>query len=631
MPFVSAQESAPARNQDPKPVIFVSSTSDLSSERAAVKNALENFGDGEFAGMELFESRPEQPRETCLEAVAKSNIYIGIMGDRYGFIDSVSGLSMTELEYTEAIRHHLPCLIFLKNAAGPPPPDAALQQAFRERLKLKHTYKAFNSPDELATQVVIALHKLLGRSRPGSVSKRLGVAVACILVVAAAALTTLPEPGVKFDPQRLDVLVLRTAQVSDAGFGNLSTLLNDSKAVAAVDFQPWKHAVGSCPADAPGAVTRWKGNAGLCLVSDQDARLIIPPQPPSKLADDPLADVQGHDFPFPLNQTKSGAAILAGLQYYRSGQYSNAADAFAQANPKAWRDPYLESLYANALQYRDPSGCQTDDLRRSEAIYDKLFPENKDPRQDKTLPFRSIAGGLLAEPQLKLIAIKTLINKGNVKGRLFECTQSGAKAAEASQAYDGALALVETGSELGATNSINACLPIRDPRRTADCLNKLTGRLRDHPYQLALVWERIGDNAYRLGVSGDRGSLATAIDSCGKAARAFEQQNAPVDRAFSLMCVANATIALGESDSAVKSLPIYKTAFSILSSNPEAQRDQVARASWVLWARNTLKLAEADPKYGTETCAAARALDPTIAPASWMIQLKKACDEAAKP
>jgi hypothetical protein len=141
--------------------IFVSSTwQDLRDERAAVEKTLHRMRDTIFAGMEYFGSRPDKPKEVCLREVADSDVYIGIVGGRYGAIDSESNLSFTELEYLQARSKGLPCLIYIKEGALEDDSNGKLR-SFKDSLLQSHVVSFFQNADQLATMVSADLHNLL--------------------------------------------------------------------------------------------------------------------------------------------------------------------------------------------------------------------------------------------------------------------------------------------------------------------------------------------------------------------------------------------------------------------------------------------------------------------------------------
>ena len=89
---------------------------DLQEERKAVADAINENIFWESVYAESFTARSESPREVCLEKVRRSNIYVGIFKDRYGYIPSENnpqGYSAVVLEYYEAKNNQLPILIFV--------------------------------------------------------------------------------------------------------------------------------------------------------------------------------------------------------------------------------------------------------------------------------------------------------------------------------------------------------------------------------------------------------------------------------------------------------------------------------------------------------------------------------------
>ncbi|MBQ8174890.1 MAG: DUF4062 domain-containing protein [Clostridia bacterium] len=93
--------------------IFVSSTKeDLIPYREAVETALTSMEHIPLA-MEYFVSSPDSPIDVCLSTVRRSQLYIVIVGMRYGSIEEGSGKSFTELEYDEAVKNKIPVLAFI--------------------------------------------------------------------------------------------------------------------------------------------------------------------------------------------------------------------------------------------------------------------------------------------------------------------------------------------------------------------------------------------------------------------------------------------------------------------------------------------------------------------------------------
>lgn len=142
--------------------VFVSSTwLDLQPERSAVEKAIQRLHETKFIGMEYFGSRDETTRRASLDEVDRSQVYVGIIGGRFG-----SGI--TADEYFRARERGLPCFIYCKNPAAIPPlwceqeaePKAKLAGWLAE-LRRNHIVTEFNTPDELAAKVTADLHRWL--------------------------------------------------------------------------------------------------------------------------------------------------------------------------------------------------------------------------------------------------------------------------------------------------------------------------------------------------------------------------------------------------------------------------------------------------------------------------------------
>ncbi len=142
--------------------IFVSSTwIDLQPERKAAEIALQRMRETKFVGMEYFGSRDETTQRASLDEVNRSQVYVGIFGERYG-----SGI--TEDEYRRARELKLPCFIYTKDEKTIPAEwlekdatkDARLKALMKD-LHGAHTVVPFNNPDDLAAKVTADLHRWL--------------------------------------------------------------------------------------------------------------------------------------------------------------------------------------------------------------------------------------------------------------------------------------------------------------------------------------------------------------------------------------------------------------------------------------------------------------------------------------
>lgn len=142
--------------------VFVSSTwLDLQTERKAVETALQRLREIKFIGMEYFGSRDETTQHASLDEVDRSQVYVGIFGERYG-----SGI--TEQEYRRARERSLPCFPYFKDEATIPaewretdPGEAAKLTKLKKDLRDAHTITTFSNPDDLAARVTADLHRWL--------------------------------------------------------------------------------------------------------------------------------------------------------------------------------------------------------------------------------------------------------------------------------------------------------------------------------------------------------------------------------------------------------------------------------------------------------------------------------------
>ena len=151
-------------------VVFVSSTFlDLEEHRRLVQDAITRLEHGTRA-MEFFGALPDSPREECLRLVHASEVFVGVVGMRYGSIDPGSGKSLSQLEYEEAVAIRLPCLMYLIDEERHPVfprhiefgEGASRLSEFKATVRKGHVVSTFSSPSDLAAKVTQDLVRLVG-------------------------------------------------------------------------------------------------------------------------------------------------------------------------------------------------------------------------------------------------------------------------------------------------------------------------------------------------------------------------------------------------------------------------------------------------------------------------------------
>ena len=122
--------------------IFISSTfSDLKAERQAAVEAILTAGHIP-AGMELFAAGDESQMDVIKRWIDDSDIYMLILGGRYGSIDPISKLSYTEIEYSYALEKGKPFFSLVLNDKAIDSKAIELESKHREKDNIEK-YKSF--------------------------------------------------------------------------------------------------------------------------------------------------------------------------------------------------------------------------------------------------------------------------------------------------------------------------------------------------------------------------------------------------------------------------------------------------------------------------------------------------------
>jgi hypothetical protein len=142
-----------------KPRVFVSSVIDgFESYREAARKGIKAAGGEPVLVNEDFPSMPNSSRNACLDAVASSDIYLAIIGERAGW-QAPSGKLVVEEEFEEAQNRDMPVLLFLVDGYRE-------EEAERLAGRLSDYVEGYfrvevESPTELQEEIEQALQRLI--------------------------------------------------------------------------------------------------------------------------------------------------------------------------------------------------------------------------------------------------------------------------------------------------------------------------------------------------------------------------------------------------------------------------------------------------------------------------------------
>lgn len=149
-------------------VMISSTTLDLGAHREKAMSACRRM---EFLakGMEDLSTGNSPGLERSLEMVDECDIYLLIVGVRYGEVPEGRSVSITEAEYERAVTRGMPLMIYIAHPEHPfawrvveTGPGAEKLQRFRERLKANHVVEEFASPEDLWGRIIdgLAQHRI---------------------------------------------------------------------------------------------------------------------------------------------------------------------------------------------------------------------------------------------------------------------------------------------------------------------------------------------------------------------------------------------------------------------------------------------------------------------------------------
>ena len=164
---------------DKKPVVIISSTErDLTEHRAKAKEGClmrKMFP----TMMEHLPALDTEAIQASLDLVDEADIYLGIFGQRYGYVPkdgNPSKISITEMEYNRAVERRIPRLIFLMHDDHPVKASQVDKskklQAFKKRLGTERVVNFFKSPDELHSQIINSLAGIVRTVRKKKEARR---------------------------------------------------------------------------------------------------------------------------------------------------------------------------------------------------------------------------------------------------------------------------------------------------------------------------------------------------------------------------------------------------------------------------------------------------------------------------
>jgi hypothetical protein len=154
------------------PSVFLSSVATgIEPYREVAYHAIEGLERYHCVRMEDFGARADTPFAVCADRIRECDVFVGIVGQRYGSMAPDTGKSYSESEYDRAVELGKPRLMFLAPESFPVPanliePDEVRerQAKFRAKVTSDSVVAFFAEEQELAGRVIQAIHNLRSQS-----------------------------------------------------------------------------------------------------------------------------------------------------------------------------------------------------------------------------------------------------------------------------------------------------------------------------------------------------------------------------------------------------------------------------------------------------------------------------------
>lgn len=129
--------------------VFISSTSDMVNFRQVLREQIESCE----MYPDMYENWGQDnryPRDFCCSHVLDSDIFVLILGPKYGYVEPAWGLSMTEIEYLTAMHAGKPILVYVLTGAREKAKDPVLQTP-------ENSFKQLHFIDDLSSKRMVGM------------------------------------------------------------------------------------------------------------------------------------------------------------------------------------------------------------------------------------------------------------------------------------------------------------------------------------------------------------------------------------------------------------------------------------------------------------------------------------------